>query len=194
MTSAKDETSDLVPNGQTWTDADVVRVLTPRLKVEEGWVRKVYKDSEGLDTIGCGRLLDKGRGGGFHPTELEFLTGRGRDCRPSEYDRLHLDDTEIAYLLANDILRTIKDLDHYLAWWRKLDLARACVLCDMTFNMGIGNKSVGMRSFVNTLASMQRGDYAAAAKGMRKSKWARQVKGRAPKLAAIMESGVYVPA
>jgi lysozyme len=102
-------------------------------------------------------------------------------------DDVGLSDDEIDYLLANDIHRAEQLLDARLPWWRKLDEVRQGVLMDMAFNMG-----AQLFTFVNTLASVQRGDYAKAAKGMRASKWATQVGARAVRLATMMETGNYV--
>ena len=92
--------------------------------------------------------------------------------------------SEVEFLLNNDIDDAVKLLDTRLPWWRKLDDNRQLVLVDMAFNMG-----PKLFTFVNTLAAVKRGDYVAAAKGMRQSKWAEQTGARAARLADIMESG-----
>jgi lysozyme len=95
---------------------------------------------------------------------------------------------EIELLLNNDITETEALLDARLPWWRKLDDGRQMVLMDMAFNMG-GK----LFTFVNTLAAIKRGDWAAAAAGMKQSKWAQQVGDRAVTLARIMEQGDGAP-
>jgi lysozyme len=87
-------------------------------------------------------------------------------------------------LLENDIGRTTAWLDRNLPWWSTLDPVRQRVLVNMAFNMG-----GGLLSFANTLAAVQRGDYAAAANGMLASKWATQVGARATRLADMMRNG-----
>ena len=57
-------------------------------------------------------------------------------------------------------------------------------MMNMAFNM-----QGKLLTFVDTLAAMKRGDYAAAADGMLNSLWARQVGARATRLAAMMRSG-----
>ncbi len=127
---------------------------------DEGFRSAVYQDSLGWWTIGIGRLVDGRKGGGISQEEA-------------------------AYLLANDLAAKERELDHALPWWRTMTVPRQRALRNMAFNLGVE----GLLKFKNTLAAMQRGDYAAAAAGMRGSLWAKQVKGRAERLARIMEAG-----
>lgn len=93
--------------------------------------------------------------------------------------------TEAMLMLAHDIDDACADLDRNLPWWRGMDPLRQRVLANMAFNLGI----VKLLGFRNTLAAMKAGDYAAAADGMRRSLWARQVGARADRLAQMMETG-----
>ncbi|MEK7945714.1 glycoside hydrolase family protein [Pigmentiphaga sp. YJ18] len=136
--------------------------LTRLLRGDEGEVLHAYQDHLGFWTVGVGRLIDKRKGGGITPDES-------------------------AYLLANDIARREAELDRRLPWWRKLDPARQGVLLAMAFQMGID----GLLSFKNTLAAVQRGDYAAAKAGMRDSLWARQTPERAQRMADQMLTGTW---
>ncbi|RQZ17227.1 lysozyme [Burkholderia sp. Bp9031] len=95
-----------------------------------------------------------------------------------------ISDAECDTLLSNDIDRTVAWLDRNLSWWRQLDAVRQRVVVNMAFNM-----QGKLLTFVNTLAAMKRGDYAAAADGMLASKWAGQVGARATRLADMMRSG-----
>jgi lysozyme len=90
---------------------------------------------------------------------------------------------EAHYLLQRDIDLVVADLDRALPWWREMTPARQRVLANMCFNMGLPV----LLGFRNTLAYMERGNYRAAAAGMRASKWARQVGPRAERLARLME-------
>ncbi|UQP02223.1 glycoside hydrolase family protein [Burkholderia multivorans] len=94
-------------------------------------------------------------------------------------------DNEIDLMYQNDIAETEAWLDRNLPWWRSLDPVRQRVLMNMAFNM-----QGKLLTFVNTLAAIQRGDYAAAADGMLNSLWARQVGARAKRLADMMRGGV----
>lgn len=141
------------------------RAMIAELRRDEGVVKHAYQDTEGLWTIGVGRLIDQRRGGG-------------------------LSDDEIDYLLANDVRRFAAELDDRLPWWRKLDPVRQRVILNMAFNLGTD----GLLAFKNTLAAVKAGDYARAAVGMLASKWASQVKGRASRLAHMMKTGAPPPA
>lgn len=131
--------------------------LIEQLKLHEGVRDRPYKDSVGKLTIGVGRnLTDKG----LKPKEIE-------------------------YLLMNDIMDCIDDLNKYLPWWRQLNEVRQRVLMDMCFNLGIG----GLLGFKNTLAFIQSGDYEQASQNMLLSKWAGQVGQRARRLSEMIRTG-----
>jgi lysozyme len=135
--------------------------LYNQLVLNEGKKNKPYEDTVGKTTIGIGRNLDD----------------------------VGLSEDEIQYLWMNDIKRVEGDLDKHLSWWRGLDVIRQRVMIDLCFNMGIGNEQHGLRSFRNTLEAVRTGHYREAAAGLLSSKWAKQVKGRAIKLASMMETG-----
>lgn len=100
------------------------------------------------------------------------LSGRGI----SEKEALHL--------LQNDIVACQTELDEYLAWWKLLSAPRQIVMIGMCYNLGIH----GLREFKNALASMESGDYPAAAKHFMDSLWARQVGKRARQLSRMIET------
>lgn len=142
----------------------VLDQLALDLREDEDEILHAYQDSEGYLTIGVGILIDKRKGGGITPQESR-------------------------YLLRNRIVLAAADLDRALPWWRTMNEVRQRVLLNMRFNMGLGNSRGGLLSFKNTLAAMERGDYEAAARGMLRSRWAKQVKHRAERLARMMETG-----
>jgi lysozyme len=131
--------------------------LWDQLALHEGRRRFPYADTVGKLTIGCGRNL----------------TDRG------------LSESEIDFLLMNDIRECTDDLKTFV-WWDDLDEVRRNVLIDMRFNLG----SAGFRRFKATLAAVAMGDYVTASDQMRKSKWYRQVKGRGERLARMMSTGL----
>ena len=92
---------------------------------------------------------------------------------------------ESAMLLANDIAAEERELLRALPWVATLDEVRQRVLLDMAFNMGI----VGLLGFKRTLATIQAGDYQAAATMMLDSRWAKQVGQRAERLSRMMATG-----
>jgi lysozyme len=138
--------------------------LREQLLTDEGLRLKPYTDTVGKNTIGVGRNLDD-----VGITKLEAM-----------------------YLLENDISRAIRDLVAALDWFPLLDPVRQCVLVNMAFNLGVGNSKRGLLSFQNTLAAIASGDYAAAADGMLRSKWAKQVGHRAERLAKMMRTGQWL--
>lgn len=93
--------------------------------------------------------------------------------------------------LISDIAEHQADLRAAIPWMEGLDLARQRVLDNMAFNMGVGKPggSKGLLGFRNTLAMIERGEWAQAADAMLGSLWARQVGARAKRLAATMRTG-----
>lgn len=135
---------------------------TNQIKLDEGCVLYAYDDHLGYVTVGYGRLLDKRRGGGISQSEAE-------------------------YLLENDIDKKLSELRNKLPWFDNLDDPRKGVLLNMAFQLGIA----GLLNFKNTLASVQAGDYEAAATRMLKSKWSKQTPNRAKRMAEQMRAGQW---
>ena len=152
-------------------------VLAAELIRDEDERLKVYRCTADKRTIGIGRNLDDV---GISKAETAALgitvASVIRDGITREQSRA---------LFANDIAACERQLDAKLPWWQGLNDVRQRVLLNMCFNLGV-NRLLG---FKNTLAKMERGDFAGAAAGMRASLWARQVGARATRLAAMMEKG-----
>lgn len=91
---------------------------------------------------------------------------------------------EAMFLLENDLDECIRDCASF-PWFADLDPVRQRVVVDLRFNLGPSR----LRKFTQTLAAIGRGDYEAAASGMLKSLWAKQVGQRAIRLAQMMRSG-----
>jgi lysozyme len=138
----------------------ILQSLINQLKRDEGFRSFAYQDSLGFWTIGYGKLIDERKGGGI---TIE----------------------EATYLLENEIVRKISQLDFYIPWWRDLDHVRQHVLINMCFNLGIH----GLLGFKNTLARIKAGLYKEAAQNMLLSKWASQVPNRAFRLSEMMKTG-----
>lgn len=142
-------------------------IFIPILQVDEGFSDCRYLDTEGNPTIGYGHKLEPG-------SRVLSITRRA------------------AYsLLLEDIEKAEMLLEKALPWAMTLDPVRYGVLVMMTFNMGIGSikPARGLLGFTKTLKLIKAGDYIAASAEMLKSKWAKQVKGRASRLARYMEKG-----
>ena len=138
------------------------RLLT-HLIADEGVVLHAYQDHLGWWTIGVGRLIDKRRGGGI--THNEAL-----------------------YLLNNDVDSHTRDLVARFPWVEDLDEVRKIALVNLCFNMGIEK----LAKFVNTMAAVKRGDWDAAAAGLRSSLWFKQVQAsRSGRIIRQIRTGQY---
>ena len=90
-------------------------------------------------------------------------------------------------LLKQDMIIAYKQVKNAVKCFEQLSEPRQYVLIDMCFNLGITK----LMSFKKMLRALDGADYAAAAKEMLNSKWAKQVKGRAAYLAGVMASGIW---
>lgn len=133
-----------------------MRSLTEQLVRHEGLRLNPYFCTAGKLTIGVGRNLEAN---GISKAEAYFM-------------------------LENDIVKIINELDEHLPWWKDLSTVRQHVLVDMAFNMG----TFGLMKFQKTLAAIKEERYADAAVEMLDSKWAKQVGNRAVSLSRAMET------
>ncbi len=138
--------------------------ITADLKRDEGFVGHAYQDSEGYWTIGYGRLIDKRLGGGITDIEAEIL-------------------------LEHDITESKALLDRALPWWRALPEPPQRGLVNMCFNLGLTR----LLGFKKMLAALQAGDSDRAADEALDSKWARQVKSRADRIASLFRTKGHQP-
>ena len=118
----------------------------------------------------------------YRDTVGKWTIGYGRNLSDRGITR-----AEAECLLRNDLRDVTAGLDRVLPWWRGLDMVRRAVLVDMGFNLGVA----GLARFTNTLAAVRAGEWEAAAAGMMRSKWARQVGARAVRLATMMRTGEW---
>jgi lysozyme len=140
--------------------------LAQDLKHDEGCKTAAYRDTLGIWTVGVGHA---------HVPQGTVWTEQQCDEQ-----------------LAKDIAMAEAALDAHAPWWRELNDPRQDVMANLCFNMGWGNGSSGLSSFKNTLRLIETGDYADAAKGLLASKWAKQVHGRAARLASQIQTGVRI--
>ena len=137
------------------------------LSRHEGRIPHAYQDSLGYWTIGVGHLVDKRRGG-------------------------KLPEHIIDALLDYDIDEAWKTLVHHQPWVLELDDVRQHVMLDMAFNLGPEPfDNDGFKDWPMFLRQVREGRYADAAANMRATLWAKQVKTRAVRLAAMMETGQW---
>ena len=133
--------------------------LIKSLKEHEGYRKELYLDSMGHLTGGWGHLIVPG------------------DEFPEEvWEIFFKQDVAIAISEFAKIQKSLRD---------KLDPARRRVIVEMVFNIGLSKVLL----FKKMWAAIERRDFVEAAKEMLDSKWAKQVKGRAVRLAKIMEEG-----
>ena len=136
--------------------------LRQQLIRDEGSVSHAYEDSLGFTTIGVGRLIDSRRGGGLRDSEIDFL-------------------------LSNDIAEKTAQVLAALPWASKLSETRRAVLINMAFQLGI----CGLLKFKRALGLIEDGQYKEASIEMVESTWARQTPARATRLAKQMETGEW---
>ena len=143
-----------------------------RIKNDEGFSATVYKCPSGFSTIAYGYNLDANP---LRLSTLEIAYAHTKGMPEHEAERL----------LKLMVKQIEKDLSEKLSFWDALDRVRKDVLINMAYNLGV----VGLLKFKNTLTHIGRGEYKLAADSMIKSLWAKQVKGRAVRLARLMEIG-----
>ena len=131
------------------------------IKLHEGYRGEVYADSVGVLTCGYGHALHEGSEIPLKVNELLFEI----DFNKAVENAMKLVST-----------RSIQ-----------VDDVRFAVITDMMFNLGYR----GLSKFKNMIAALQSDDYVTAAREMLNSKWSRQTKTRAKKLAHMMETGEW---
>ena len=135
--------------------------IVAMLKAHEGVETHCYVDSRGLATIGVGRCIDKGS--------------------------LGLSESEIEFLLSNDIDRVIRSLGAEYQWFSGLDEVRQAAMIDLAFNLG----ATRLRGFKKALEAMENEQYEDAAYHFLDSRWATQVGSRAKEVTAMIHTGKW---
>ena len=147
--------------------------LREELTLHEGLRLKAYDDANGNDII-AGDTLEG------HPT-----IGVGRNIAG---DGLGITEEESRYLLANDVERVEKEIEHW-GFMNDLNEPRQAVIYDMVFNMGVTRFNAN--KWVKTFAAIQNEDWEDAANQMLDSRWAKQVGQRAIRLSQMMRKGTW---
>lgn len=147
------------------------------LRLHEGVRQIAYKDSLGLLTIGIGHLLNAVKDARLpEPLRTAVANRRLTSAQVEELFQIDLDEHYDALVM-------------YYPWVVDLDDVRKAVVIDMAFNMG----PTFLAGWPNFVHQLQTGDFRGAAKNMRATRWAKQVKGRAERLAVMMETGELAP-
>lgn len=145
-----------------------------QIKEDEGFRAKAYHCTAGKLTIGYGYNLEANPQNLSH-SQIEELKDNGISREFAEQ------------LLLAEVKDVENKLHKELIFWSKLSPTRKDVLINMGFNLGFD----GLLKFKNTLKLISQEKYAEAALQMLKSKWAKQVKNRAHRLANQMRIGEY---
>lgn len=153
------------------------------IKRHEGVRYRAYKDSLGIWTWGVGRNLE---GVGLSTEEQKKIFGkiysRKELIKAARSITLNID--QINLMLENDLLRVEKELKHYCPELLSRNETLRYVLIDMCFNLGIYR----LKKFKKMFKALYAEDYKKASKEMMKSKWSRQVKGRAVELSNMVKN------
>lgn len=174
---------DLV-NGALGVGVNIVvgepdRELIAALKKDEGLRLRAYPD----------------------PLSPRAKTGKGSGAPwTAGYGRAHgivegqvIDEATAERWLIEDAREHNMTIHDALPWLRGIDPVRRRVIENMHFNMGWDNPKTpqfeGLSGFKNTLEAVRTGRYQQASAGMLASLWAKQVKGRAVRLAQEMATG-----
>ena len=154
--------------------------LIQKLIAAEGLRLQVYKDTLGIATIGIGRNLEDR---GISKEELDWMDYPSID----HVYEWGITEADAVYLATNDVQIVEEELLRAHPCVDRLDSVRQLILIDMAFNMGVPR----LCKFKKMWAAVECEDYPTAAKEMLDSRWAKQVKGRAIKLANAMHNGEF---
>lgn len=137
-----------------------VEKLHDELENDEGFSPKVYKDTEGFDTIGFGHKVRPGE---------DWSKGITRE--------------EASKLLEKDTLEARTQAES-LPYWGKLNDPQQRAVTNMIFNLGFA----GFKKFKKTNKLLEEGRFEDASKEMLNSKWSTQVGARADRLSEMIAS------
>ena len=144
-----------------------INTFVNKVRVHEGLVLTVYKDTLGIDTIGIGRnLQDRG----ISKEELDYMDIPSIDA---VYEH-GITEADAYYLATNDIAIVENELARAKPCVYDLDAVRQLIVMDMAFNMGVPR----LCKFKKMWAAIEAGDFDTASVEMLDSRWARQVKSR----------------
>ncbi len=141
-------------------------------RFHEGESLTAYQDTRGFWTIGVGHLLAEPRNPKW----------RGYTITKQASDRL----------FDLDWQKHIALVQKYAPWAMEFDEVRRYVIIDMTFNLGVEPfDGDGFKDWPMFVAQLKAKNWPAAAANMRSTLWATQVKGRAQRLAKMIETGTW---
>lgn len=136
---------------------EILQEMATRLQGEEGYRQYPYKDIKGILTIGIGRNLE--------------TNGINHD--------------ESLYLVKNDIIRVVNELQKSLPWFSKLNSNCQIALIDLGFNLGVPK----LLSFTDFIAFIEQGKYKEAADDLLSTEYAKELPYRAQSVANLIVEG-----
>ena len=136
--------------------------LKEEIKLCEGYVPKIYKCSEGFDTIFYGHKITPDDD---YKSDIEYTKEEGER------------------VFEQDFNRTLQAAERLIGE-RNINYIAKEVLVNMVYQIGEG----GVSKFKNMWSALDREDYGEASFQMLDSLWAKQTPNRANKLAAKMRS------
>jgi lysozyme len=145
--------------GALLTDAEILAILIPMLRQDEGCRLTAYRDSLGIWTCGYGHAyVEPGTVWTQQEADEQLLT--------DATDRLH-------------------QMDPLMPWWRTLGVVRGAALSNMGYNLG----ARGLMGFPHMLSALETGDWQEAHDQALDSEWAGQVGARATRIANMFLTG-----
>ena len=148
--------------------------LFAQLSKHEGFKNNVYKDENGIPTIGIGFNLQD-------PTNRRILAKYGIT---DQMLRSGLSDNQVKTLFEESLKRAKQDALKFVPDLYKHPIKVQNAIIDMAFNLGYTRLS----KFKDFKESLRVRNYKKAASDMLNSVWARQVKNRATFLAELVRS------
>lgn len=152
--------------------------LWDHVEQHEGRRHRVYVDTAGHPSIGIGFNLDR--------TDASTrLAALGLDPARVRSGEVALDDEQVDQLFADDLSAAIAGAQRLVPRFDALSAKRQHACVDLTFNLGAS----GFARFTKTLAAIDAGDFAEAARELEASRWFTQVGRRGPAVVAKMRDG-----
>lgn len=145
--------------------------LKQQLVKHEGLRLKPYHCSAGKLTIGVGHNIDA------HP--LPYVLSHHLDTFGCITEDMAFE------LLEDDVAQSVTDCNRLYRDFDKFSERRQWALIDFVFNVGLTTA----RSFYSTNRAINRGDWQAAAEGLKKSLWYRQVGSRGETITEMVRNG-----
>jgi GH24 family phage-related lysozyme (muramidase) len=155
-------------------DSDKLRTQLIR---HEGKRAKVYKDTEGVPTVGVGFNLNRA-------DARQKLAAVGADLDKVKAGQQELTEDQIRKLLDADMDTAVADCKALFPKFAELSDVRQRALADMMFNLGRARLS----GFKKMVSHVNAGEFDKAAGEMKASKWYAQVKDRGKTLEAMVRT------